>query len=657
MYFIQQKELLKTLNRSIKDNETVDFQHIKIFLTGSAAAGKTNFRRLLLKHIFVEAYTSTEFQETEHVYAMQASLIESVDEGTKWLPMTIENQIEFFNTLLKNRRLAHKQSQESLSIVQIPTCDENGENVHDELTAGLIQNKGLPEGHIIGDTVKLITIVDTGGQPGYIHLLPVLNSPATSDLTYLAINCVVHDMTKSLDDPVMVRYREKDQEEIKPYDLQYTNKELIKQLFSITATTATNISNSYVSFIGTHKDKLESGDDERHKAIGSLDKQLKALVDELVTKSTTTDVITGVGQFEYIIPVDNTTAGSTGEDSIVQSFRHKIESLHGGINKLPIAWMILELHVKKACGENLKYISYDDYLEIARDKANISSEEDIKNSLHYFHLVGVFLYFSALSNYVIVDQQWFYNQLSKLICVSSESKEIPLHGRNIKQKFVMQGMLSKSQLEHIEVEGDIPTKDFIKLLCEMKVMAMHGDNCYLPYVLPYYHLQNDNYKFLLLEPLLVSISPGCIPRGFFSYLRVCIIFDLPKYWQPLHDQSQYRNVMAFLYKNEYCIRFYDKNHYLEVQVRHYTYSLRESMYPVFKSIHHCVDKVCRKFNFGKFQYGFVCHGTKGQNDHMVVVSAIQGPNECNLEDLYCDLCQRQIKIRKLHRLWFENNSK
>ena len=53
--------------------------------------------------------------------------------------------------------------------------------------------------HQPGEVLNIITLLDTGGQPEYIHLLPTIN-------IYPTVTFVVHDLSKSLADQVLVEH-------------------------------------------------------------------------------------------------------------------------------------------------------------------------------------------------------------------------------------------------------------------------------------------------------------------------------------------------------------------------------------------------------------------------------------------------------------------
>ena len=91
-----------------QENQVIDFQHIKILLTGSAAVGKSSFCRLLFGSKFFSDYESTEIMETKQAISiMSFSLLkESSSQESKdvvWLKLDPKNQRAHFKSLLKCR--------------------------------------------------------------------------------------------------------------------------------------------------------------------------------------------------------------------------------------------------------------------------------------------------------------------------------------------------------------------------------------------------------------------------------------------------------------------------------------------------------------------------------------------------------------------------
>ena len=74
-------EFNRYISEAIKNNEVIEFKHIKIFLSGSSATGKTNLRYSLLGQEFVEDHESTDIQETKHAYIANSAGVLETKEG------------------------------------------------------------------------------------------------------------------------------------------------------------------------------------------------------------------------------------------------------------------------------------------------------------------------------------------------------------------------------------------------------------------------------------------------------------------------------------------------------------------------------------------------------------------------------------------------
>ena len=76
------------------------------------------------------------------------------------------------------------------------------------------------------EILNIVTLLDTGGQPEYVHLLPTINAHPT-------VNFIILDLSKALSDQVLVEYSQYGQHVFQPYHLSYTNLDMIKLLMSI----------------------------------------------------------------------------------------------------------------------------------------------------------------------------------------------------------------------------------------------------------------------------------------------------------------------------------------------------------------------------------------------------------------------------------------
>ena len=728
------------LAKAKQENQVIDFQHIKILLTGSAAVGKTSFCRLLFGSKFLNDYESTEIMETKQAVSIMSFTMLEQKSSQKhkevvWLKLDPKNQRAHFKSLLKCRMFRENKveiDQETLPITldedmstsdkinksitktvelhtnkrdgstDIDTSSDTGENMdtnadtkvdadientsenihlkstftkHEpqtDIENKILSNDPLDEDLMINksDAVKLITVIDTGGQPEYIHMLPTINNCPT-------INFVVHDMTKGLDDPVIVQYKSKHNKNFADYPLHYSNLDMIGLLMSLTTDsleqptkpTPTNTrlsipNKSYIGFVGTHKDKIE----EKCCAdkIAAINERLTCLVNERNCEFAVMPAENGI-----LFPVDNTTAGAGDkEDPVVKELRQKVENFINKLaasnvtnNHLPITWMILELELQELHEDyGTRYITYEEYKRIATEKASMVSEE-VEESLQHFDFLGVFLHFKqviGLCDYVIIDHQWLFDSLATIMHLSPD--DIDFQDHHFKEQFKERRLLTKTELHIINWNNNLHLEYFFNLLIYLKVIATivlnDAEYYYMPCVLSSTIQYQDKYIFLYSAPLLVQFSSGFLPRGFFCSLVVHLLQNLPAGWDhQLHNIEHFSNVITFQLPDKSFLRLHDKTSYLEVQVRHHTRDLCVSYHSkVFPVLSQYFENVCSKLNFnhGKLQYGFLCHDGKSNDDHIAVIKPFEFPLPSELK---CSRkCLQPTKLGEFHQIWFEEVS-
>ena len=717
------------LAKAKRENQVIDFQHIKILLTGSAAVGKTSFCNLLFQSQYSSEYTSTEVMEAKQAMIMNFSMLKQKTNKKEviWLKLDPKNQIPHIKTLLKSRVFHQINNENNPEILQecastfnnsaqeMLYCasdsaddlqdndddndnddddddyddndddenndgdddddvidDSDGERVFTDVQRKIISSELLSKTLVIdkNETVKFITVIDSGGQPEYIHMLPAINNCPT-------INFVVLDMTKHLDDPVMVQYKSKHDQNFTDYPLHYSNLDMIGLLMSLTTDSleqptkqtptkarASVPNKSFIGFVGTHKDKLEK--ESCKERIAALNDRLTSIVEERDCKFAVLPAENGI-----LFPVDNTTAGnSDSEDPVVKMLRRKVEDFMDKMersgssdNQLPITWMILELELQELYQNNgTKYITYEEYKKIATESASMVPEE-VEESLEHFDFLGVLLNFKevrGLCNYVIVDHQWLFDSLALIMHLSPD--DIDFQDHHYKKQFKENKLLAKSELCIINWTDELCPEYFFNLLVYLKVIAIvvlnEVEYYYMPCVLSNTKLCNDKYRFLYSEPLLVQFSSGFLPRGFFCSLVVHLLQNLPTGWDhQLHNTEHFGNVITFRLPDKSFLRLHDKTSYLEVQIRHHTRNLCISYHSkVFPVLCKYFKEVCSKLNFNheKLQYGFLCHDGKSNDDHIAVIKPFTFLLPSELE--CCRKCSHATKLGEFHRIWFEEVS-
>ena len=517
-----------------------------------------------------------------------------------------------------------------------------------------------------GQVLNIITLLDTGGQPEYIHLLPTVN-------IHPMVTFVVHDLSKSLRDQVLVEYSEHGELVFEPYHLKYSNFDMIKFLMSSIndslertssqvpqLVTIPGNNSSYLCCVGTHADKVSPD------TIHNTDRQLTAIVEKLHCKAAVWENKDG----GVLFPVDNTTAGNDStEDPIANFIRSKIDELaiDKDVYELPITWMLLELEIRKVCSDNGKgYISFEECYSIAHQTKLISDMEEVKNALIYHHLLGVLLYYPdvpGLCDYVIIDHQWLFDRISNIVCLTFKQSS-DLVAIN---SFRFNGILTKEIIQLLKWKEEIKQENFIALLAKMKIVAAiqredgNGEDYFIPYILPTYSIHDDilsQYGCLQGEPLLIQFASNLLPRGFFCCLAVLIIQQLPKaignFFTQKDTRHTYSNLITFRLQNAYSLSLIDKLTYLEVQIRHQE-SYHYHHFPVHIKVQEIVctalEGVCEQltFNHGRIQYGFNCQCGE-YDDHIAILTSLIPPFDyalCRYGSVI------QTKLKNEHTVWLQ----
>ena len=673
------------LAKAKRENLVIDFQHIKILLTGSAAVGKTSFCHLLFRSKYSSEYKSTEIMEAKQGIVKNFSMVkQETKKEVLWLKLDAKNQMLHFKTLLKSR-VFHQSNKEILlecaSVTAQETSHHVSGSVDDQLTLQdddddaftgvqkkILLGKSLPKALTVdkNEIIKFITVIDSGGQPAYIHMLPAINNSPT-------INFVVLDMTKHLDDQVMIQYKSKHNKSFTDYPLHYSNVDMIGLLMSLTTdsleqpikqtSTRTHLlipNKSYIGFVGTHKDKLEK--ESFKEKIAELNDRLSNIVEERNCKFAVLSAENGI-----LFPVDNTTAGDCdSEDPVVKTLRQKIEDLmdsNKNHNQLPITWMILELELQELHqNDGIKYVTFKEYKRIAIEKASMGLEE-VEESLQHFDFLGILLHFKrvpGLCDYVIIDHQWLFDRLAMIMHLSPV--DINFRDHHLKKQFKEKKLLAKSELCIVNWNDELRPEYFFNLLIYLKVIAPvmlnEVEYYYMPCVLSSTIQYHDKYIFLYSAPLLIQFSSGFLPRGFFCSLVVHLLQNLPNRWaHQLHNTEHFSNVIIIRLPDNSILRLHDKTSYLEVQIRHHTRDLCIFYHSkVFRILSQYFEDVCKKLNFNhdKLQYGFLCHDGKSNDDHIAVIKPFKFPLPPELE--CCRECPNLTQLGEFHKVWFEEVS-
>ena len=713
----------KLINHAKEKKLTIELCHAKIMFCGSSKAGKTSFIKLLQNIEFDEKhYTSTDVGETTQVLVSDMINVR----GTEWFHLNTEQEIKQLT-----EKLLTKIIDESFEadFELIPTSDDvcpldmaskvtNDINEQDDITNG--NSSGQPtvndrqpeisDDHTIqpssvvsverimasssrtsefskdsSEVWNILTLLDTGGQPEFLNLLPAINATA-------AINFVVLDISdgeRCLDQPVLAQHSNEIYEK---HELCYTNLHLLECLLSLITESslkrsflAENIQikgdehpNPVVCFIGTFFDQLSRKVDP-HASIQNIGKRLKKLINN-VNVNENLDVWTY--NKKLLIAVDNTTSGKPqNEVSVAKYIRSEITKLlklkcH---YEIPVTWFILQLQLRL----EQKVCLHLDYVKALADKIMPSNqkmnESEIKIVLKFYHLLGVLLYFDevdGMKNFVITDPQWLFGNLAKLITCTFKREENC--DAKLLQKFNEEGIFNKKLLVSIDLDiNDIEQESFLSLLEYLKIVApMHDTNMcfFMPSILPTYKLGTDekdipngdifgsqifykpNGESCSVQPLIVTFNFGTIPRGMFCFLIVQLLQNNSSWslYGTNEDAIIYRydNLITLRTDSTCYLSIIDRVKYLELQIRNKANFSSSVHCEAQNAITVALKSLCKRFGwqFSNLRYGYLCSECSRSSDHLTLLSHTEPVPEVFPE---CADCGSQaMPLTDKHKVWF-----
>ena len=668
-----------------KKGYTLKVRYSKVLFSGSSGAGKSSFVNLLMNKKINQRHVSTGVAESQQIMMMKKMAVvfkpEEGKESFEWTELNLDKEISQLKLHLfkkMNHSLTHQESScEGNPGQEFKTVDQGPETYPQCTVENDIAKSAAEQGSFTGvssDVWDVVTLLDTGGQPQFINMLPAVNSSAM-------ITFIVHNMyggVKSLDNKVTVTHgNEKGKRSFSLYSMRYTNLDLMKVLMSLT--NDTNLGNnpfidnilatkgealSYLSFIGTHADM--TSDEE----IDEIDQKLTRTINEAKIENVWTI------NDQCLIPVDNTTAGSETEDKNAGIIRAELSELQKkrDVYDVPISWVILELEIRKQCQEkNCSYISYSEIWDICKQTYLFQNEELLKDALRFHHLLGVLLYFekvSGMKDFVITNHQWLFNGLTKLVCYTFKGKLIP---NNVDfDNFKYEGILSEKLIPMIGLElGDIKVQYFLNLLTYLGIIApmeTRTKSYFMPTILPTYtdevdkHLQQYGSQTVRINdchidvnPLLIQFSTGTLPRGAFCCLAVQLLLDNVG-WKPRKsEKGKYRtfnNLITFRTPCRHSVSLIDRVFFLEIQIRHKEQDSLPIHYESQCAISSALGRVSTKLNLksSELLYGFQCQVCPHQGDsiHMTKLSKLDPlPQYCD-----CDH-DEETKLTGSHTIWLQ----
>ena len=196
-----------------------------------------------------------------------------------------------------------------------------------ENVTGTLQWKEIREGLKAIEDITVLHITDTGGQPEFYDILPLLLQGRAIFLLFL-------NLTSHLDKHCAIAYRWEDGSSSAEYESQFTVKEMLFQLLASVASHSADNLDAAVLFIGTYLDQvgeegLESRESELKNVIQSTELFKKDVVKTFIRD----------GKRSLIFPLNNIDGMMDEVKTLREVIASIIEKAFDPVS-LPTSWLL-----------------------------------------------------------------------------------------------------------------------------------------------------------------------------------------------------------------------------------------------------------------------------------------------------------------------------
>ena len=427
------------------------------------------------------------------------------------------------------------------------------ESAFEAFNNALKSHAGQQQLKVLLEKTILLNMVDTGGQPAFIEMLPMLTIGPALYLIFLRLD-------QELKQRYSIQYVSEDNEEVSLGESSYTLQEVIFQVLSSIACFRSDTSSATglpekqqmtshhsqaAMLVGTYKDKLKGRPEEVKYKIkqidGALQEDLKEILETDLFEADR-DLLRYASNDQLMFDVDNMTGS---KDEVLKIQKRLEEVILQEFNELPIpaSWLMFGLFLRRM-GKHLVSLSLCE--EIGR-RLQVS---DVREAIWFLHhCIGVLMYYpdvEELKDVVICDPQIVFDSVTELILKTfklkvvrkvacDKFKKTGQFSFNDIQKLsekLKSGILSLPQLvkllEHLNIiarvsSPDSSTEESSAPLSKTSQSASRVPVCnksvvyFMPAVLPSAQESELNMSHNTVDPapLLIRFKSGIIPVGVF----------------------------------------------------------------------------------------------------------------------------------------------
>ena len=492
-------------------------------------------------------------------------------------------------------------------------------------TSGEGQSKDLLEGTI------LMNMVDTGGQPAFLEMLPALTMGPALYLIFFRLD-------QELKETYKIQYVSKDNEQFPLGASLYTVEEVIFQALSSIACFSCgspnkpnmSIPSHAAVLMGTHKDLLSDPEAE----IKKKDDALQENIDKNKIN------VQSFSDHQLVFAINNKTGDETELTNVRKQLQQIIVQMFHGDKLIPASWLMFGIFLRRM-GKCIISLSQ---CRMIGERLNVRDTDEALWFLH--HCVGILMHFpkvNEIKDIVICDPQIVFNSVTSLILNSFTSKLVKVSSR---EKFKTKGLFSFADIEDIQKlvvkteRNNLSLPKLVKLLEYLNIISPIKAEGSIPqsdgmYFMPAV-LGHAKEKELLVEqsptdpipPLMIHFRCGFVPVGVFCAKIASLV---SQGWELYNDTDHTlcKNRATFrIFDGTYDITLTSMPKWFEIHIARIATpdkALQEICQQVLKTVCNTLDEVISKMNYGQvissdetsYELGFKCP-IHPNDDHLAI---------------------------------------
>ena len=586
---------------------------------------------------------------------LQQPDIESIETSAK-------PTIQIVNSSISNSQGNLQQEKESsLHTMTHSSLTSQSEMFHNEpdsvpFLVRMVQERKWKELEEVFRNMKdftLLQMIDTGGQPEFQEILPLLLSGPALYLIFI-------NLTQELHKRYEVIYTHEDhRRSCITYRSHLTNEEILLQILTtIASMNAGKNQRSLALLLGTY------GDQATKEMLANLEdciynSEIHSFIQRGVLRCIPLE-----GVSKCIFPLNNVN-GEREEISILQNQlgTHIQENFHP--QPLPTSWVFFHLALRNRYEATTGCCSLEDAIEVGSTYG--ISRENIGNVLSVIHRqFGTILFYpeiASLAELVICNPNIIFKPISNLIAVAfGENRHAPLLTEQIRCSGQFNPDLIERTMAPLNRDGGVQSNAIVDLMKHHSIISEvcnpYGNTVYfMPSLLQPDPSVGEETKESLAKlessPLLLRFPDGYIPIGLFASLVV----KLSKQWT-LKDQQQYKNHISLIENRKTLseIEFIQRANVLEVHVD--CDSILEARKVCINALE-LIDQAIKEIKSSheymrntRHDFGFYCPQSLQGNDKPHFASCLNTEKPKNMLCTNTIPCQKRFPLLQKHKIWF-----